>query len=81
MCYDCNLSNINGNIELEAVYVDGGRDEDTNSNTNYYFSRTIPSYITKHIAVTELRIVTIVEIYPVFSVSFCKALNTLLSWL
>jgi len=66
MCYDCNLSNINGNIELEAVYVDGGRDEDTNSNTNYYFSSTIPSYVTKHVAVTELRIVAIVEIYPVF---------------
>ena len=79
--YDCNLNNIISNNETEVVYADGGRDEGTSSNTNSYFSKTNPSYVIKHVAVTELQVVAIIETFLVFSVSFCKTLNTLLPWL
>jgi hypothetical protein len=78
---DFNLSNIVGSTEIEVVYVDGGRGEDTNGNTNYYFSKTNPSYVIKHVTVTVLHIVAVVESFLLFSVSFSKILNTLLPWL
>jgi hypothetical protein len=78
---DYKLNNIIVNIEIEVVYVDGGRDEDTSISTNYYFSKTNPSYVIKHVAVMELRIVATVEIFLVFSLYICKTLNTLMPWL
>jgi hypothetical protein len=79
--YYCKLNNIIDNIKIEVVYVDGVRDEDTNSNKNYYFSKTNPSYVTKHVAVTGLHIVAMVENFLAISLSFCETSNTLLSWL
>ena len=39
------------------------------------FRRPIPSYVIKHVAMTELLIVAIIEIFFLLSVSFCKSLK------